>query len=153
MKRTLHTLTALLSLTLTFGMPVLATGTVSRTASSSSAATPASASRTITGTVTAPGGHSLKNTVILACPEGNCDSEDIRGTVIQAGGPKATFTIENLDDVPYTVYAVQDIDGNENLNVGDWVDRHMLEDKQAAMVKAGTTGLQLELVEVKEDLK
>lgn len=77
-------------------------------------------------------------------------SEDLRGAVIQGGGPKADFTIDNLGDVPYAVYAVQDVDGNEDLNAGDWVDRTLLEEGEVAQVRAGTTGLQLELVEVKE---
>ncbi|WP_019588613.1 hypothetical protein [Deinococcus apachensis] len=150
MKRTLPTLTALLALTLTLGTPVLAAGSINRP--TSAGAHPA-ASRTISGTVTAAGGHSLKNSVILACPRGDCDSEDLRGAVIQGTGSKATFTIENLDDVPYAIYALQDVDGNEDLSAGDWVDRTLLEDGEATLVQAGTTGLQLELVEVKEDVE
>lgn len=74
MKRTLHTLSTLIGLTLSPGTPVLAAGFVGHTAG---AVQPATFSRTISGTVTAAGDHSLRNTVILACPGGDCESESL----------------------------------------------------------------------------
>ncbi|WP_019588550.1 carboxypeptidase-like regulatory domain-containing protein [Deinococcus apachensis] len=109
----------------------------------------ASAPRTIKGTITAAGGHSLKDTVVIACPKGDCDSDDVKGAVIASGKARADFTITDLENVPYALYAVQDNDGDEDVSVGDWVDRNLLEEKEAALVKVGTANVKLELVEVK----
>ncbi|BDP44025.1 hypothetical protein DAETH_39940 (plasmid) [Deinococcus aetherius] len=132
MNRTLKTLTALLGLTLSLAGQALA-----------------SAPRTISGTVTAAGGHSLKDTVIIACPKGDCDSDDVKGAVIDSKKARADFTIRDLDDVPYAIYAVQDNDGDEDVSVGDWVDRNLLAEKEAPLVRVGTGNVKLELVEVK----
>ncbi|WP_019587586.1 hypothetical protein [Deinococcus apachensis] len=109
----------------------------------------ASAPRTITGTLTAAKGHSLKGTVIIACPNGDCDSDDVKGAVIESASSTATFTLKDLGTVGYAVYAVQDLDGDEDVSKGDWVDRNLLQDKEAVLTKVGTAGAKLELVEVK----
>ncbi|BDP44436.1 hypothetical protein DAETH_44050 (plasmid) [Deinococcus aetherius] len=131
MNRTTRTLTALLGLTLTLG----------------AGAVPAA--RTISGTITAAGGHSLKDTVVIACPKGDCDSDDVKGMVVESTGATTTFTLGDLDDVDYAIYAVQDNDGDEDVSAGDWVDRNLAQEKEAALVKIGTKTVKLELVEVK----
>lgn len=118
------------------------------TATTKPAATP-SASRTISGSVTAAGGHSLKNTVVIACPNGDCSSDDLKGVVIEATGSTASWVLRDLDDVPYAIYALQDNDRNEDVNAGDWVNRELLSDEDAALVKVGTQNVKLELVAVK----
>lgn len=133
MNTTIRTVTALISLNLTLV----------------ALAAPA-APRTISGTVTATGGHSLKGTVVIACPKGDCDSDDVRGVVISSTKSKADFTIKDLGTVPYAIYAVQDNDGDEDVSPGDWVDRALLADQPTTPVKIGTTNVKLELVEVKK---
>ncbi|MEF2280405.1 hypothetical protein V3W47_19095 [Deinococcus sp. YIM 134068] len=58
----------------------------------------APAFRAISGTATAAGGHSLKD------------------TVIDSGQGKADFTLPDLDDVPSAICAVQDNDGDEDVS-------------------------------------
>ncbi|MFC4427150.1 carboxypeptidase-like regulatory domain-containing protein [Deinococcus navajonensis] len=113
-------------------------------------ALPTAASRTISGTVSAAGGHSLKGTVVIACPKGDCDSDDVKGAVIGTAKARADFTITGLDNVSYAIYAVQDNDGDEDVSVGDWVDRNLLAEQPAPLQKVGATNVKLELVEVKK---
>ncbi|MBB5366502.1 hypothetical protein, partial [Deinococcus humi] len=128
------TVTALLGLTLSLVAQALPAATTART---------------ISGTISAAGGHSLKGTVVIACPKGDCDSDDVKGVVIDSVKAKASFRITDLDNVPYAIYAVQDNDGNEDVSVGDWVDRNLLAEKEAALVKVGTANVNLEIVQVK----
>lgn len=119
---------------------------------SGSATTPASAPaspRSISGTVTAAGGHSLRGTVVVACPQNDCNSDGVRGVRIDEAGSSASFRLENLDDVAYAVYAVQDNDHNEDLNAGDWVDRTASQDQSPALLRPPASGLRLELVELR----
>ncbi|PYE55404.1 hypothetical protein [Deinococcus yavapaiensis] len=119
-------------------------------AAASAAATSASAApRTISGSITAAGGHSLKNTVIVACPKGDCESDGVKGVAISAAGSSTTFVLSGLDDVPYAIYALQDNDGNEDVNAGDWVNREFLADGDVPLVKIGAKNVKLELVAVK----
>lgn len=117
---------------------------------SAPAPAPASASpRSISGTVTAAGGHSLRGTVVVACPQNNCESDDVRGVRIDEAGSTASFRLENLADVAYAVYAVQDNDHNDDLNAGDWVDRTASQDQSPALLRPPASGLRLELVELR----
>ncbi|MFD1734078.1 hypothetical protein ACFSC4_27025 [Deinococcus malanensis] len=135
MNHNIPTLTVMLGLTLSLVAQALPAATTSRT---------------IKGTVTAGGGHALKDTVVIACPKGDCDSDDVKGVVIESSKSKADFTISGLGNVSYAIYAVQDNDGDEDVSVGDWVDRNLAAEKPAALVKPGTANVKLELVEVKK---
>ncbi|WP_027481262.1 hypothetical protein [Deinococcus pimensis] len=135
----------------TKAVPTQTTPTKNAPATSAPAkpAAPAVKASTISGTVTATGGHSLKNTVVIACPNGDCESDGVRGAVISTTGSTATFVLGDLGAGPYAVYALQDNDANEDVNAGDWVNREYLADQDAVLVKVGTTDYRIELVPVK----
>jgi hypothetical protein len=75
------------------------------------------------GTVHAPAGQDVAGTVVVACyPAGApCDEAKTKFVEITGGGASAPFRLEGLEDLSYDLYAVKDVDGdNDFFGVGDY---------------------------------
>jgi serine protease len=75
---------------------------------------------TISGTVTAPGSGNVQGTIVGACYKGSCTDNRTRSVTITESGTSATFSIDNLEDSTYSIVAVKDTNGNDEVDNGDY---------------------------------
>ena len=87
-------------------------------------APPASPSRYIRGTITAPLGGDLRGTEVVACfvVNGQCElnSANTRAQVLQLMGPSVSYGFDNLAAGQYLVAAAKDINANNEFDDGDY---------------------------------
>lgn len=91
--------------------------------------TPNTGGYSISGTLTAPSGHKLYDTTVLACPKATgCANAGDRFKFFKVGSELNTTTweIKGLTNEEYLVYAWQDIDKDRAYSVGDWFDQGFL---------------------------
>ncbi len=101
---------------------------------------------TITGTLTAPEGHALADTSVIACPvDGGCGDPKVKMTVLTTSAHTATYALNDLEPMPYEVLAWADTNGNGKPDAGDWVDRASAADVQGEVVNPPATGVKLTL--------
>jgi len=83
--------------------------------------TPTPGALPIDGTVTAPEGYDVLNTIVAACASEACNPEvdgASDGTQITTSGTSSAYTVY-VAAGQYTVIAIQDINGNRILDAGD----------------------------------
>ncbi|MBB6099357.1 hypothetical protein HNR42_002798 [Deinobacterium chartae] len=85
----------------------------------------AAAAGTLSGTLEAPAGVQLKGTVVVACAYGpdGCDEQDTRTVVIGASGNRVTFSIGKLPERAFKLLAWKDVNGNGEMDDGDYLAR------------------------------
>ncbi len=78
--------------------------------------TPQPTEYSLSGAVYAPDGQDIAGTVVVACyPAGDdCDETRTQLVEITSAGPSALFTLESLENLAYELYAVKDVNGDDN---------------------------------------
>lgn len=84
---------------------------------------------TLSGTLTAPSGHKLYGTTVIACPKSTgCANAGDKFKFFKVGSEvnATTWEIKGLTNEEYLVYAWQDVDQDKAYSVGDWFDKSFL---------------------------
>ncbi len=97
----------------------------------------------LTGQVLPQAGSSLSNTQVFACFVQNdrCDPSRSKGVRTE---PNGGFSIQNLENVAYGLFAWQDTDGNANVSLGDDIAVY-LKAGQVSSIKPPASGIALQL--------
>ncbi|WP_019587683.1 hypothetical protein [Deinococcus apachensis] len=106
----------------------------------------------LSGTVTAPPGGNVQGTYVIACPPkgDGCDEQGTVSTQVTASGKSSAFTL-NLDRPgPYRLLAWKDVNGNGDIDDGDYLARLQGQDGSALDVQAPRAKVQLALRKVGE---
>ena len=74
----------------------------------------------LSGTVFAPPGGDVSGTVVAACYQGNCDDERSQTVAITQSGASAPYRFDGLEKAAYGLGAVKDVNGNGEVDVGDY---------------------------------
>ena len=107
----------------------------------------------IRGTVTAPEGHSVAGTLIVACyvDDTSCSSPATRIQPVTGSGSNGTFTFPALEDRAYALSAIQDVNHNGVVDAGDLVDVYSTTDAPGSRpsVRPPADTVAIDLVEVR----
>jgi hypothetical protein len=104
-----------------------------------------SESAMIRGSLTAPAGHSLQGSYVIACPlEGGCDAGG-NAVQIEATENQAIFEISELTAEAHAVFAWKDVNGNDDIDEGDLLGIYTLNGEDAAAVTPPASNIQIVL--------
>lgn len=81
--------------------------------------------RRVTGVLSLPEGHAAKGVAVIACRvDRGCGAEDgsVRFVNLTGSGRQQSFSLDDLDGVPYEILAWEDTNGSGQPDAGDWVD-------------------------------
>lgn len=81
--------------------------------------------RRVTGVLSIPETHATKSVAVIACRvDRGCGAEDgsVRLVNLTGSGRQQSFSLDDLDGVPYEILAWEDTNGNGTPDAGDWVD-------------------------------
>lgn len=81
--------------------------------------------RRVTGMLSIPEGHAARGLAVIACRvDRGCGAEDgsVRFVNLTGSGRQQSFSLDNLDGVPYEILAWEDTNGSGQPDAGDWVD-------------------------------
>lgn len=81
--------------------------------------------RRVTGVLSLPEGHAAKGIAVIACRvDRGCGAEDgsVRFVNLTGSGRQQSFSLDDLDGVPYEILAWEDTNGSGQPDAGDWVD-------------------------------
>lgn len=105
---------------------------------------------TLTGTVKAPPGHSVKGTAVIAClvtSNGDCDQQRSLFAVIASDGPSASYRIDGLVPGGFIVLAWADRNGNTDVDAGDLIGVFSLDGVKVTEVRPPANGVDLTMAE------
>jgi serine protease len=104
---------------------------------------------TFSGTVTAPAGKDVKDTLVAACVVTSprtfdCKNTNSKGGKITSSGSSANFTISGLAAVDYIAYAWNDLDGSGSVTANDYLTFYGDDGTgTASIIKPPKTGVNL----------
>ncbi len=104
---------------------------------------------TLSGTLLAPTGQSVLGCEVDACvldSSGNCDPALTRVLNITASGASAPFQFTQLPALTYYVIAGKDVNGDNQVGVGDWLGGYFDANGDLKGLTQATAGLSLQLV-------
>lgn len=104
--------------------------------------------KNIEGTLSAPSGGSVRNSVIAACPvegrEANCSDPRAKEITVNASGRSTPYKLEGLEDASYLVLAYKDNDGDGRAGEGDYLGYYGYPD-DPKMVKPPARGIDIQM--------
>ncbi len=103
---------------------------------------------TLSGTVTAPQGKDVENTIMYACfVEGEqCNNDKSVGVIIRQSGQSASYQFENLSEGQYVVFADKDVDLDKKLfGPGDYSGCYTTDNQNCSIVNLGSSGLDIQM--------
>ncbi|MFC4456521.1 hypothetical protein [Deinococcus sonorensis] len=109
---------------------------------------------TLSGTLTAPSGHSLYGTAVIVCPKATgCEHGGDKTKWFKTGSElnATTWEIKGMTDEPYLVYAWQDVDHNKEFSVGDWFDKAFASGNGVITNPAAGTSVHFVMEEITEE--
>ncbi|WP_027483658.1 hypothetical protein [Deinococcus pimensis] len=110
--------------------------------------TPQPGTRTISGTVTAPGSADVQGTYLIVCPVKNdaCDWDNADGVVIEQTGRQATFTTGTLADGEYAVIAWKDNAPKGEFGAEDNLGIYSPDEKTLGRVRPSTANVNVTML-------
>ena len=104
--------------------------------------------RRVTGVLSLPEGHAAKGVAVIACRvDRGCGAEDgsVRFVNLTGSGRQQSFSLDDLDGVPYEILAWEDTNGSGQPDAGDWVDSASARGQSGVTVTPPVTEVLLKL--------
>lgn len=95
---------------------------------------------TIAGTVTVTPAGDVSGTVIIACSDEACATP-----VVAQATSTGTYSLADLQAVPYTLVAFKDVDNNQDLSNGDYIGVYTQDGENLTPVTPPATGVNIEM--------
>lgn len=94
----------------------------------------------ISGTVTAPAGGEIIDTLVVACAQSDTECASAASTTVDAAG---AYNFTDLQTEPYAVVAVRDVDASGTLTNGDYVGFYSTDGANPAPVTPPASGINI----------
>lgn len=94
----------------------------------------------ISGTVTAPAGGEIVDTMVVACAQSDTECASAASTTADAAG---AYSFTGLQTEPYVVVAVKDVDASGSLTNGDYVGFYSTDGTNPAPVTPPASGINI----------
>lgn len=104
--------------------------------------------RRVTGVLSLPEGHAAPGVAVIACRmDRGCGAEDgsVRFVKLTGSGRQQSFSLDDLDGVPYEILAWEDTNGSGEPDAGDWVDSASARGQSGVTVTPPVTDVFLKL--------
>ena len=100
----------------------------------------------VSGTLSAPAGSDLSDTLVAACFNGDCNDERSTGIFVTQGGSSASYTVGDLQDgATYAIFAWKDVNDTGEIDAGDLFGLYSTDGTNPAPVTVPATGIDLQL--------
>lgn len=123
---------------------------------------PTTGGGSLAGTVIAPSGGDVMNTIVLACynDSDNCTQVAADGqsfadgysnlAVVQTSGESGAYSVDNLQAVLFSLIAARDLNGDGDLNAGDYIGIYTTDNQNITLVTPPQVGLAIQMIDAAE---